>query len=126
LHNPHVNDRKNALIRDWGFTQKEREDLIRKAGSVANASLIAFAIRSAQPHSDPLGIVYIEGFSANTFGKDDASTINDDGFSPADVKAETLWQEVAGTEAAKNLRSQLELLRQTLAWDTKIIEEKGR
>jgi hypothetical protein len=114
LYNPHVTNEKFELVRFWGFTRVEAQEVHGD-----EAALIAFAVK-ADKDVDPLGIIYIEGYEAEAFGKPGAGELDENGLEPGDRQMEALWNGLSEKPEVKALVEALLELRGRLAWDSKV------
>lgn len=111
LYNPEVSNTDSALIRDWGLTQAEA----KKQGAQKRA-LLAVPIIGEKQESDPLGLLYFEGFATKAFG---------DPKDP-DAYAQGVLEKSSQNPAFRQLVEKLEELETEIKWSSKSIQGDGR
>jgi hypothetical protein len=127
-YNWDVNNKANALIRQWGLTRGEAG-----AQGIRDSSLMAFVIANSERNTDPLGVVYLEAEGINVLLPKQIPELekripgDPNGRRIADKDAdELIWQPLWDTHNLDLLVRSLRRLRSAFSWDSKVAPYDGR
>ena len=120
LYNPSVDNDNDALVRDWGLTRKEAS----KQGTQKRA-LLAFPIPDDDDESDPLGVIYLEGFDEHSFsGSEERKKLDEE--KEQESLAVQIFEKAKGYHQFHDFSAKLSALKNDIEWSRKSLEGDGR